>query len=282
MIGIENTELSVAISLKGAELQSIRKKQSGEELLWQGDPAWWPRKAPILFPVVGKLKNDSYTFEGRTYRMPQHGIARDMNFTLISSSQDRCSMYLESDEESLQLYPFHFRLEAVYSLEGKQLGCAYTVKNTGSSDMYFSLGMHPGFNCHMDEDLHLRLEQEEQLPRWLLKDGLYSGETEPLLDGKELVLSDELFTKDAIVWKHPRSAYAELYSEKKRSGIRVHMKGWPYLGIWKKPGAGFLCIEPWHGLADFQSHQGALKEKEGIRMLRSSETFETTYSIEIR
>jgi galactose mutarotase-like enzyme len=281
MIQIGNEHLEVCVSAKGAELQSIKKAAQPGEFLWQGDPQFWNRKAPLLFPFVGKLKNDSYTFCGQTYRMPQHGFARDMNFSIVSQEKDQCSLLLENSEESLQLYPFPFRLEAAYRLDQKMLSCSYTVTNSGNKQMYFSLGGHPGFNCSMEDELSLIFEKKEVLPRWLLKEGLFTGETEELINGRRLDLNEELFSKDAIVLKNPSSSFVELRAARKNWGLRVHLNDFPYLGIWKKPHAGFLCIEPWHGLADSHQHTGELQQKEGIRCLSAGQKFETSYQIEI-
>ncbi len=283
---IQNNYLKVEIASPGAELRSVYNKQKSQEYLWQGDEKWWPRSAPVLFPIVGKLNNNSYKVDGKTYTLPQHGFARDMEFNLLEKSGQEAVFELISTEETLAKYPYRFSLKITYTLKENSLLTHYQVENTGSGEMYFSLGAHPGFRCPMYEneslnDYYIELQHEETLQRHLLQDGVFTGETETIMtETKVLNLHAALFEKDAIVFKDMRSSYMILKSKNSGYYLRFFFEGFPYFGIWQKPGAPFICLEPWCGIADNKGFTGNLSEKEGIFELPSNGVFERFFTIE--
>jgi len=219
--------------------------------------------------------------------MGQHGFARDKAFEIAEHTSDHISFELRADNSTLKVFPFEFKLVISYHLLGSSLRVTYKVENTGKEEMYFSVGGHPGFVCPVDSsesrsDYWLEFEVEEKPETHLLKEGNFSGETDEIqLDGTKLQISDSLFDKDALVFKKLISNNISLASPQQK-WLTFHFEGFPYLGIWSKSqNSPFVCIEPWQGLADNQSHNGDLTQKEGILKLKPSAIFSTSYSIEI-
>ncbi|RYD83430.1 MAG: aldose 1-epimerase family protein [Sphingobacteriales bacterium] len=284
---IENEYLKVEISPLGAELKSIFHKQKYQEYLWQGDSTWWPRNAPVLFPIVGKLNNNSYKVDGKKYSLPQHGFARDMEFSVFEKAADSIVFELRSNEETLAKFPYTFSLKITYRLEENRLFTNYKVKNLSLEEMYFSIGAHPGFICPMYEnetleDYYLEFEKKETLQRHLLDNGLFNGESEIIMtDTSILSLHPKLFEKDAIVFKNMDSKCMILKSKKSDYRLEFSFEGFPYFGIWQKPGAPFICLEPWCGIADNKGFDGSFSEKEGIVKLAGNEVFKRGFSIEV-
>lgn len=279
MLRLENEDLIVEVEAKGAELVSVYSKQTKLNYLWNADPQFWSRHAPILFPIVGKLKNDSYHWKGHVYHLSQHGFARDREFTCIKSTSSSASYQLRDDEKTGAVFPFYFELEITYTLNQSAICVEYRVVNRGEDKMYFSLGAHPGFNCplinkNLFSDYYIQFESSELLERHLLKDGLFTGKTEPVsLHQNQLRLNDLLFEKDALVFKNLASQKVYLKSDKHAHGVAVDFAGFPYLGIWKKSQASFICIEPWYGLADAIGFEGEFNQKEGVCSLDPGNDF---------
>jgi galactose mutarotase-like enzyme len=282
---IENNSLLITISTLGAELKSIYAKERQQEYLWQGSPDWWPRRAPVLFPIVGKLNNNVYRVNGKVFSLPQHGFARDNEFVVGERGADTIEFVLKSGNELLQNYPFPFELRIRYSLEGPQLHVRYDVENKGSQRMYFSIGAHPGFPLQSGEtlsDYYIEFEKAETLDRHLLDEGLFNGKTERVISNEKILsLNNDLFAKDAIVFKGMQSTWLFLRSRKSDYRLKFSCEGFPYFGIWSKPGAPFLCLEPWCGLADSKGFEGEFKDKEGIQALEAGMIFSRSFSIEI-
>lgn len=283
---IKNNHVSVSILHKGAELCSIKDKE-GIEYIWEADDNYWPRHAPILFPIVGKLKDFSYQHKRSKYTLPQHGFARDKNFFLKSVSDDFVVFYLNSDVETQSTYPFEFELVVSYGLIKNKLIIEYKVSNFGSEPMPFSIGAHPGFRCPIlpeekMEDYQLVFEKKENLKRHLLDGGLFSGETVSYLENSSKInLTESTFIQDALVFEQVQSKFVQLRSTKSNHSVKVGIEGFPYLGLWSKPGAPFVCIEPWYGKADSIHSNGILIEKEGIILLEPQREFSCSYSIEV-
>ncbi|MBC7451226.1 MAG: aldose 1-epimerase family protein, partial [Cytophagales bacterium] len=254
---LQNESIRVEVSAHGAELQSIFHKGHQLEYLWNGDPAVWARKAPVLFPIVGKLKDNQFTYQGKSYTLPQHGFARDRFFQVIHSSDHEITFRLHEDEETLKQYPFAFILDIQYSIKGNTVQIMYDVCNSSQTkDMFFSIGAHPGFRCPLVdteafEEYYLEFEQEEAFDRVLLDGGLRGTENESVaLDGNKLPLSADLFkVKDAIVLHNMKSERISLRSTQHTKGIHFNFSNYPWFGIWSKPGP-FICLEPWMGVAD--------------------------------
>ncbi|WP_299249908.1 aldose 1-epimerase family protein [uncultured Cytophaga sp.] len=285
---LENEVLKVAISANGAELQSIYHKTVQLEYLWQGDPVVWPRKAPVLFPIVGKVKNNEYTVTDKKYSLTQHGFARDRMFDCIHFTNTSCTYRLSHSEASLLVFPFEFELDVIYTIEGESLTVSYRVFNPSTSkELYFSIGAHPGFNCPLVEgetfeDYYLEFEKSEKLSRVLLEGGLRSDASEEvLLTNKKLPLSADLFTvKDAIVVSGLYSECISLKSKKSSHGLHFNYKNYPWFGIWSKPGP-FICLEPWMGVADDIHSDGNFIKKEGIQSLKPNTENLFSYSISL-
>lgn len=283
---IENEFLRVTIAEKGAELKSIFSKKDGIEYMWQSmDP--WPKSSPILFPIVGTLKNNEYQFEGKTYKLSRHGFARDMDFKIEASSKAEVTFSITDSEATRKVFPFQFKLTVQYTLNEDILQAKYIVQNPGSKTMYFSLGAHPAFavpfvGSTRYDDYALQFDQIENTPRWpITPEGLISNESLPLLHNSDtLYLSKELFEKDAIVLKDLKSERVTLQTNKSPHGLTFQFKGFPYFGIWAAPGADFVCIEPWAGIADGVNASGNLEEKEGIQQLEAHKNFQISWSAE--
>jgi galactose mutarotase-like enzyme len=285
---LENERMEVYIKNQGAELTGIKLKSNGIQYLWQADPKAWGRHAPVLFPVVGGLKNDSYRFEGKTFNLAKHGFARDMDFETVSVSDRRVEYSLKSNEETLKVYPFEFELIIAYTLDGVSLTVDYKVVNTGDRDMLFSIGAHPAFNCPLEpgetmEDYILEFETEENADTYVIDGNLISDEKLSFLkDSKIVRLSPDMFRNDAIVLENLKSKWVIMKSSKTGKFVRVDFEGFPYLGIWSKAeGAPFLCIEPWYGIGDFVDATGNLEEKKGIMKLAKGQIFSCSHKITI-
>jgi galactose mutarotase-like enzyme len=284
MFTIENNLLKITIAAKGAELQSIFHKKNNIEYMWSGDPAFWAKKSPVLFPIVGTLKEDTYYYKDEAYHLSRHGFARELTFDLEEQSTNAITFSIQHSEQTLKNFPFHFHFYVRYELSGDELSVTYGVWNRGNDVMYFSVGGHPAFKLPLVEgttynDYFLRFNKKERLGRWpISKQGLIEKELQPLLnDSDELPLSKELFSKDAIVLKHLKSDTVTIESQKTAHGIKFVFAGFPYLGIWASPGSDFVCIEPWQGIADSVDSSQQLENKEGIVSLGAGELFERTW-----
>jgi galactose mutarotase-like enzyme len=288
MFIIENDILKIAIQARGAELNSIFHKTNRMEYMWNGDPAYWGKKSPVLFPIVGTLKEDHYYFEAKPYLLSRHGFARESDFIVTEQTETGIRFSLGSTSKTLKQYPFEFLFSITYTLLNNRLSVTYTVKNEGASDMYFSVGGHPAFKVPLAEgtryeDYYLEFETTEHSDRWpISKDGLIETESVPLLeDTNNLPLTKELFSADALVFKGLSSSSVSLKSDKTSHGLHFDFTGFPYLGIWAANMADFVCIEPWCGIADSVLSQQLLTEKEGIIKLERGGRFERTWSLEV-
>lgn len=275
MIILENSTYQIGILQTGAELRSVINKQTQKEYIWQADASVWNRSSPVLFPFVGRLKNDTYTYQQKKYHLPQHGFARNFDFELLEHTEERAVFELKSNEETLLNYPFSFTLQLAYELKENEVQLAYKVENNGNEDLFFSLGAHPAFLLEGDiEDYSLEFEQEEKFNRYLLSGGLRTMESTPVpMERKRLALQKLFFEEDAIVLKDMQSREISLLHQHNQKYISLKAAGFPYYGIWAKAPFPFLCLEPWHGIADSIYSSGELTEKEGIKKLASTEVF---------
>ena len=285
---LKNNQLVVKINPKGAELTSLFNNENQTEYLWNADPTLWGKSSPVLFPIVGSLKNDIYRFEGMEYTLPRHGFARDKEFIVEKSEENSITFLLSYDENTLKVYPFKFEFRLIYSLENNSLNVTYSVKNIGENKMYFSVGAHPAFALPLAEntaydDYYLEFNKTETFKRWgLTVDGLI--DTQPfdfLKDTNQLNLTKKLFYDDAIVFKNLESTSVILKSKKISRQIKFDFDGFPYVGIWAAKDADFVCIEPWCGIADSTNHNHELTEKEGIIGLDKSAIFDKTWRVTI-
>lgn len=283
---LENEKIKIEVDTAGAELKKLILKKDNKNYLWHGDSKYWGRRAPVLFPIVGRLKDNKYTYQGKEYRMTQHGFARDKDFKLVEEKSDGLRYRLEDDDSTLEIYPFSFILDIIYKIKGNKLSIKYHVKNENKEEMYFSIGAHPAFYWPLIEeeekqDYYLEFEKKEEASRYLLEEGLLNHETEKIIDDSKILdLKADTFKDDALVFKNLKSEAAALKSRNSDRKIEMEFKGFPYLGIWSQSAeAPFICIEPWQGIADSVDSSGKLEEKEGINKLQAAEEFSFEYSI---
>lgn len=283
-----NDHLQVGIKRKGAELCSLRPVNSDLEYIWQAEAAVWARHAPVLFPIVGKLRANKYYWLGNEYHLPQHGFARDMDFSCISHSTCKAEFELTHNEISRLNYPFDFKLKITYELAGNRLNISWHVINQGEEPMPFSIGAHPGFNIQVFEneqvdDYYLKFSSPETLDLFGLSDGLISGVKTPafLNNISELQLTRNIFDADALVFRGHKSKSIALVNKQGNYNLTIGTEGFQYLGIWSKPGQPFVCIEPWHGIADTVEHDGDILTKEGVMILGAGKTFDSSYYISV-
>ncbi|MBC6696922.1 aldose 1-epimerase family protein [Hymenobacter sp. BT190] len=286
---LENELCRVQVQAHGAELSSfVRKDLDNLEYIWEADPAVWGRHAPVLFPIVGRLPQDTYQHQGQSYRLPQHGFARDQEFRLVRQTAAELVLELQANDATRAVFPFEFNLQISYRLAGSQLTIGWDVRNVGTTELLFSIGAHPAFRCPLlpgetFEDYEFVFDHPVSFERYLLEGGLLTGQTEPVLQQQAtLPLRYELFAQDALVLKHFDFTHITLRSRQSGRAVRLRFDGFPYLGFWTKgPGAPFVCIEPWHGIASSVGSSGELADKEGILALEPGQEFSTSYSITV-
>lgn len=278
---ISNSYLKASIKHAGAELFSIQDHQN-KEYIWEGNPSFWGKHSPVLFPIVGTLKNNTYTIDGKEYHLSRHGFARDMEFQLVDHTEDSATFSLSSNVETLQKFPFNFELQLIYTLQEKELTLSYKVINTGATRIPFSIGAHPAIALPNDfETYSFEFEKEEVLKYNLLENDLISNTTKTLETTSNLVpLSYKLFENDALVFKTLESNSLTIL-ENSKPYVKVNFEDFPSLGIWTKEKAPFICIEPWFGYSDTAENSGDLFEKEGILILDAHQTFQSKFSIQI-
>ena len=293
---IKNEHIKAKIKSFGAELNSLQKIDEDLEYMWQGDSKYWNRHSPILFPIVGRLKNDSYTYQNQKYNMTQHGFARDKEFEVIKNEADFMEFRLKSDEKTLLIYPFLFELYISYTLVKTKLIISYKVVNKNADEMLFSIGAHPAFNWTFTneskkEDYFLEFENIKKTKRYFLNElGLVYKNEDLEIKNNKILLNEELFKNDALVFNDANIKTVSLKNKNENKNenkkdnriIKVDFESFPYLGIWSKPsGAPFICIEPWFGLADEENSNQNLEDKKGMIRLEKDEVFSCFYSVEI-
>ncbi|MBX2836814.1 MAG: aldose 1-epimerase family protein [Gammaproteobacteria bacterium] len=289
MLSIKHEQLTATINPLGAELSSLRSQ--GQEYLWQGDETVWSGRAPILFPIVGTLANNRMSYRGKTYHMPRHGIAHTATFNCIDQTESKITMQLRSDTQLLQRYPWKFNLNVHFSLKSDTLSITYEVMNLDSDTMIFTLGSHPAFNLPLTDstskelsisDFDILFNRPENLQRILLGgDGLLATNSCAFeLENNTIKLSDTLFNQDALVFKNIESNQIVLRSNQEPR-LSVNTGGAPHLGIWAKPGARYVCIEPWYGISDYSDSDGDFEKKSDMLSLQPKETFSHTICVTI-
>lgn len=288
MLYLENEQIKVGVHPKGAELQSLFHKGQQLEYMWSGDPAFWGKHSPLLFPIVGTLKANTYYYQDKPYTLTRHGFARDREFVVEARDAGSITLLLQSDAETRQNFPFDFELRLIYKLTASGLSTCYRVNNPANGPLYFSIGGHPAFRVPLAagteySDYYLEFDKPENAPRWpISKDGLIGTQPQPLLGNtRTLPLDKDLFARDALVLKHPASSGVALRSARTERGLRLDYPGFPFLGIWAAPNADFVCIEPWCGIADSVDSNQQFSEKEGIQRLEPGAVFERTWTLEL-
>ncbi|MDD5644462.1 MAG: aldose 1-epimerase family protein [bacterium] len=283
---IANKYAEIVVDDFGAELKSFKLLSRGIEFIWEANQKIWERHSPVLFPIVGKLKDNSYKFGDNLYSLNQHGFARDSRFKIRKKDKNLISYGLRYDKHTLNIFPFKFILEITYLLEKTSLKISFKTYNIDSRIMWFSIGAHPGFKCpffpnEQFADYYIEFEKKEYAKRLFLKNGLLSGTDEIFLDNTNVFrLNPDIFQNDAIILKYLKSNFVSLKSCLSPHKITVELGNFPYMGLWMKPEYPlFICIEPWFGLADKYNCSGLLREKEGIISLNPGKSFECYYRI---
>lgn len=279
-ITISNHQLKVTINTLGAEL--IQLEKDNQNYIWTIDEKYWNKTSPILFPIVGRLKNDSYSIEDKNYELPRHGFARNFEFDIEHKTENAVVLLLTENQETLKQYPFQFELRLKYEIIENSLKLNYSIINKSQEIMPFSIGAHPAFAIDgLFSDYTLDFNQSEDFISHELEKEQFNNSSKkiPSENGK-INLDYALFEKDALVFKHLKSDTLTLL-KKNQPYLSVKFKDFPYLGIWTKPNAPFLCIEPWCGLADNANHNGNIFEKEGIQLLDNNAEFQREINIVI-
>ena len=284
---LTNDVLSITIDSHGAELSSICKK--GTEYLWQADPTYWGRHSPVLFPIVGRVWDNIYRAGGKEYSLPQHGFARDMEFTFISETADSILYRLTDSPETLAKYPFHFALEIGYRLEGNKVEVRWKVSNTGKGTMYFQIGAHPAFyfpdfTPETSERGFFHFGGKTGMEYILVKEKGCAdvGNRYPLpMDGEYLPMDTHTFDNDALVIDNSQVNKVTLCRQDKTPWLSLSFNA-PLVGLWSPPGknAPFVCIEPWYGRCDRIGFSGDIKDRDWINSLPEGGDFESIYTIE--
>jgi galactose mutarotase-like enzyme len=279
---LSNKLCSASINTKGAELNSIKNSQTNTEYIWDGNPDFWGKHSPVLFPIVGALKDDCYFYEGKKYNLSRHGFARDFEFEVIKLSSNAASFLLKKNAEIAAKYPFDFELQIDYKLVDNSLILSYIIRNKSNVQMPFSIGAHPAFALpNSFTDYSLEFEKEEKLLTHELQNNLFFGKTRPVnLDKTNLPLTYSLFEKDALVFKTIQSKKVTIL-ENQKPLLKVNFDDFSSLGIWTVQNAPFICIEPWIGFADDSTSNGNLFDKTNIQILKENSSFEASFSIEI-
>lgn len=285
---IGNDKLTIQVDSNGAELKSLKKIATGEEFMWEGNPDFWKRTSPVLFPLVGGLREGSYLYHGQRYQMGQHGLARDMEFKLKSQTDREIWFVLESSGETLAKYPYEFLLELGYELQENTLIVKWKVTNPSLQEMHFSIGGHPAFRCPIVEDTkqsayRIHFDTKEKVVAGILQNGLMSKEqvTYPLENGY-LQITEHLFDKDALVIEENQAHQVSLIKPDGKAYLTVKFDA-PLFGIWSPPGkhAPFICIEPWYGRCDAVDFTGTWEERKWGQRLSAKESFEASYQITV-
>ena len=281
--------LKIQTKKLGAELTSVQ--YNGKEMMFQGAQVidsngniYWKRQAPILFPIVGQLKNSQTQIEGEIYEMSQHGFARDMDFEEISRTENEHHYMLKYNEETLKKYPYKFELHVIYEIKGDTLTVTYKVKNIDDKTIYFGLGGHPAFNCDYSNGEYeiVFSENEDKIVFLKLKNGLIDTEkAQNILQDNKIYLKEDTFDNDAVIMKNLKSNKVTLQNHRTNQKIlEFDFTGFPYLALWSKRGAPFVCIEPWQNTADRIDSKQIYKDKENIIKLPKDKEFECKYSFE--
>lgn len=277
---IENKDFSLAVKEMGAELNSFKSKKTGFEFIWGGNTDIWYGQSPILFPIIGRLLDDKYRLDGKEYTMPKHGIVRKKPFKLIEKTDNSLKFIQSDDEESLQSYPYHFDLIVEFKITDNGLSVTHTVVNKNDCTMYYSFGAHPAFNCEIGDYLEFS-ENEHLLTEQIDHESILIEEKFPVdLDGKKLVITENLFNDDALILSDYKSEAISLKSNNHSRVVKFNFES-PFLGIWAKPGAPYVCLEPWWGVNDNYDKKDDFSQKRGIMSLEAKEEKSFNWNIEI-
>ena len=287
MVELRNEQISIIVSEKGAELQSI-KSTNGKEYLWQADPKYWNRHSPILFPIVCSVNNETYRVDGKEYHLPRHGFARDMEFKLIGKSERKVTFALESNLDTKKVYPYDFTLSVSYTLEDNKIGVIWHVLNTDKQEIHFQIGGHPAFNI---PDMKagdnqfgcIRLDNKEPMDALhSYGDGSHEMDEVPFIEAENGIMefSNNTWRNDSIKIHKSQLHRAELLNKAGEAEVTVEFRT-PVIAFWSPYGkeAPFVCIEPWYGIGDPRSFKGEFKDKPLMNHLLPGASFMSKYDI---
>ena len=284
---IGNEQITIQVDSMGAEMKSLKKTTTGAEYMWEGNPAFWKRTSPVLFPIVGGLRNGEYIHNEKSYPMGQHGFARDMEFKLKSQTNREIWFSLKSNEETLKIFPYEFLLELGYELSESTVIVKWKVTNPSTQDMHFSIGGHPAFRCPLAEEAkqadYRLLFDASEVTAGILRNGLMSNETAVYsLDKGYMWISEHLFDNDALVIENDQAHKVALVKPDGSPYLTVSFDA-PLFGIWSPPGkkAPFVCIEPWYGRCDAEDFTGTWEERKWGQHIAAGESFEASYQITV-
>lgn len=276
----ENEFFTLGVKEMGAELTSLKSKKTGIEYIWNGNEEIWYGQSPILFPVIGRLLDDKYRYNNTEYEMAKHGIVRKKPFKLINKTADSLTFSQTSDEESLKIYPFEFDLQVTFQLTDNGLSVTHKVINNDNKEMVYSFGAHPAFNCEIGDYLEFECDSKLLTER-IDHDSILIEDTFPVcMEGNKLYLTKNLFDDDALILSDYKSKYVTLKSDKHNREIKFNFLS-PILGIWAKPDAPYVCIEPWWGINDNYDKKQDIREKRAIMTLEAQNTASYNWNIEI-
>ncbi|MBQ8648694.1 MAG: aldose 1-epimerase family protein [Clostridia bacterium] len=281
MITIKNEYITAVFSELGAELKSVQ--YGGREYIWNSDAKYWAESSPILFPICSRLKDDEYILDGKAYPMGMHGFAKKSLFEAESAGKDNVTFLLKSNKETLKSYPFSFELRIKYLLEGKKLRVLYEVKNLSEKEMYFSIGAHEGYFCPEGiEEYDIVFDKKTTLKASVLENKLLGDKKLTVIEnGDVLPLKNKYFEIDALIFKNIDFSGLKLRKKDGLREIRVCFNGFPYLLLWTKCGAPYICIEPWCGITDNINTDKNIKTKEGINSIAPNDIWTIEHSFEI-
>jgi galactose mutarotase-like enzyme len=282
-INLSNNYITAGIKKTGAELFSLINKENNLEYMWQAGKEW-PKHSPVLFPIVGTLKENQYIYKGKKYSLERHGFARTMIFDAEKKSETEATFTLKSNNETKRNYPFEFTLTINYKLIEHTVEIKYIVTNIGNDELFFSIGAHPAFKIPLMRnekysDYFLEFNKIENADRWLLENGLIANREKFFNNAAKLQLSKDLFFNDALVFKGLNSDCISLKGN--NHGLNFRFRDFPYFGIWAAHNADFVCLEPWHGIADDVNSSQDMTQKEGIIKLEAGNEFKCCFAIEI-
>ena len=281
MIKLKNKYLTAKIDEKGCQITSL--KEGDKEYIWQKDPEIWNSCGPVLFPFCGGLKDNKFTYEGKTYKSERHGFAKTKEFEVKLLSKSSVTLSLSSNAETLEIYPFDFELNVTFTLLKKQMIVKYAVKNTGNKDMYFSIGSHEAYACEGSvEDYDVIFPRKETLESTIMKDGLLTGEKQTIIKSSSVLpIYESHFDYDSLVFKEMVSRKVILRNRITGQRIGLKFPGADYFVIWHKKGAPYICLEPWAGIGDGHGFDGEISDKEGIITLKKNRTYCKVHKISI-
>lgn len=287
---LHNETIAISVDSHGAELKSFKRLPEGTEYLWKGDAAFWGRTSPVLFPFVGGVNHKEYRTKGKTYAMSQHGFARDMEFKLLTQTENEIWMALYSDEETLKKYPYEFVLKLGYRLLKDGVKIFWQVENQGKEELHFSIGGHPAFNCPIEDgkrqtDYLIHLDAKDRIVSTRLGNGGLATDQQDIYELQDgyLAITEKLFDNDALVIENNQAKKVSLCDGEGTPYLTVTMEA-PLFGIWSPPhkNAPFICIEPWYGRCDREDFTGELEDREWGNTISPGEIWKAAYQITVQ